>query len=503
MRAAEFIFESDIEHQAALEKTGFWGKQAAGCLFLAADTKRICIAHRSMRVEQPGTWETWGGAIDAGEDPALAVKREVKEEAGYDGPIKMIPLFVFSHPSGFKYYNFLAIVAHEFTPILDWETQGSGWFEFNNLPKPQHPGLSALLHDPKSVATIRKYVGNELNEMVNDKLFWTGYEKKKEILGGAYILIASAGYVGYGAKPDHKSTQFRIIVKTKKGTDVGWVNFEKHDDHLEALDLSVQPEHRRKGIATEMYRFARELGNDITPSKLQTTKGKQFWTKDHTKDVNEEIIDEMPLPADWDPAQYGPGTTYKKRLAYALERARKLGTGSSRVATIIEYQGRPTVLKIAKNQKGLAQNSVEAEILSDGYAKQMGILIPIIDYDTQNSEPTWVHTELAQKATEKQLCSIMKCKSLGQLINLANGILGTHKGVTYQGGVTLLRLEGRSDEDIETATEYADLLATLNNSFDVKLGDFGRKANWGLYQGKPVIIDVGFNSSVFQKHYSE
>ncbi len=341
----------------------------------------------------------------------------------------------------------------------------------------------------------------EFTETVNDKLFYQGYEKTKPILDGKYLLVASAGYVGYGAKPGFKSTQFRIVAKSARGGEIGWVNFENKDDKLEALDLSIQPAHRRQGIATEMYRFARELGNDIAPSKLQTGMGKQFWNKDHTKDVNEEIIDEMPLPADWDPAQYSHGTTYKQRLAYALERARKLGTGSSRVATIIEYQGRPTVLKIAKNMKGMAQNSVEADVLTDGYASQLGILIPIIDYDMQNREPAWVHTELAQKATEKQLCAIMKCRSLQQLVDIANGILGKNKWTTYQGVVEAMKREGRSEQDIETATDYANTLADLNSSFDVELGDFTRKANWGLYHGKPVIIDVGFNSNVLQQYY--
>ena len=123
----------------------------------------------------------------------------------------------------------------------------------------------------------------------------------------------------------------------------------------------------------------------------------------------DEIIDEMPLPADWDPQAYNQNTTtFKSRLAYALERAKKLGTGSSRVATVIEYQGRPTVLKIAKNAKGLAQNGVEASILDDGYASQLGILIPLIDFDTANRDPLWIHTEMATKANEKQLCNLMK-----------------------------------------------------------------------------------------------
>jgi GNAT superfamily N-acetyltransferase len=233
-----------------------------------------------------------------------------------------------------------------------------------------------------------------------------------------------------------------------------------------------------------------------------TVKGSKtmFWDPS----VNEEIIDEMPLPTDWDPQQMRQqGTSFKSRLAYALERAKKLGVGSSRVATTIEYQGRPTVLKIAKNQKGLAQNSVEASILEDGYASQLGILIPLIDYDEQNREPTWIHTEMATKASEKQLCTIIKCDNLSQLVSMAWSITGKKKYLgTYQGYVDYLRQKGKSEQDIETVTEYANILADLNSNFDVELADFGRASNWGLYQGKPTIIDVGFNSNVLNQYYS-
>ena len=221
------------------------------------------------------------------------------------------------------------------------------------------------------------------------------------------------------------------------------------------------------------------------------------------QDIDEEVLDEMPLPADWDPQQMRQqSTSFKSRLAYALERAKKLGTGSSRVATIIEYQGRPTVLKIAKNAKGLAQNSVEADILSDGYANQMGILIPLIDYDEQNREPTWVHTEMATKASEKQLCQLMKCESLNFLVNAAIAITGKKKFMgSFQVYVDRMREEGKSEQDIDTMAEYANILADLNSQFDVELGDFRRAANWGLYQGKPTIIDVGFNSNVLNQYY--
>ena len=272
---------------------------------------------------------------------------------------------------------------------------------------------------------------------------------------------------------------------------------DKYKDKIEVLIFSAK-EDSRQGLYAKMVKR-------LLPDWIMKQDKEEFILV-APSEVKEEIIDEMPLPADWDPQQmHQQGTTFKSRLAYALERAKKLGTGSSRVATTIEYQGRPTVLKIAKNAKGLAQNSVEADILSDGYASQMGILIPIIDYDTQNREPSWVHTELAQKANEKQLCNLMKCQSLDDLIRAAQAQLneyGTRSRTILNDIIEKNSYFGYSDQDADTFLEYVNRLSELKSSFDVELADFHRPANWGLYQGKPVIIDVGFNSNVLNQYYS-
>lgn len=158
------LIENDDEHTKALKQTGFWGKAGAGCIFIAKDTGRILLNHRSQLVEQPNTWGVWGGAIDGKETPIEAVKREAKEESGYEADnSQIIPIFVFhDEKSGFKYHNFIVVVEKEFTPKIpissQWETQGWKWVDFGDWPMPLHFGVKSILNDKKSVSTILKII---------------------------------------------------------------------------------------------------------------------------------------------------------------------------------------------------------------------------------------------------------------------------------------------------------------------------------------------------------
>ena len=153
------LFETihDEEHFDALRKTGFFGKQGAGCIFVAKSTGRILLCHRSAHVEQPGTWGNWGGAMDPGENPYEAVTRESSEETGHLGPFDIRQLYVFKSGS-FHYYNFMAIVEEEFKPRLDWESQGYMWCEWGRWPSPLHFGLVALFNDPTSAEKIKDVI---------------------------------------------------------------------------------------------------------------------------------------------------------------------------------------------------------------------------------------------------------------------------------------------------------------------------------------------------------
>ena len=126
------------------------------------------------------------------------------------------------------------------------------------------------------------------NEAVNEKVFQRGFEETRPY--DKYILVAKHGDLPYiPNKRAMQSHQFRVECR-KGGAVIAWVNFEIVGDHLEAVDVNVDNKYRRQGIATAMYKFARELGNDIKPSSKQRPLGRAFWS-DKTGEVLRELTD--------------------------------------------------------------------------------------------------------------------------------------------------------------------------------------------------------------------
>lgn len=151
----------DADHAHAAARTGYWGRRAAGCLVLARATGRILFPLRSDAVMEPGTWGTWGGAINTREDPAAAAEREATEELGHSLLAeKAVPLYVFRDGS-FSYHNFLVVVPNEFVPRLNWESRRAEWRDFGDWPSPLHPGLRRLLADPRSLRTLERAAGGQ------------------------------------------------------------------------------------------------------------------------------------------------------------------------------------------------------------------------------------------------------------------------------------------------------------------------------------------------------
>lgn len=141
----------------------FWGDYAAGTLVYCKSTKRFLVTLRSVYVNEPGTIGIFGGALDdyIQNDLEETAKREFMEETGYEGYIKLIPLYKFVTPNkSFEYQNYLGLIEDEFEPELDWENEDYYWLTFDELlnKENKHFGLELLLKDTKSIEIIKKYL---------------------------------------------------------------------------------------------------------------------------------------------------------------------------------------------------------------------------------------------------------------------------------------------------------------------------------------------------------
>ena len=70
------------------------------------------------------------------------------------------------------------------------------------------------------------------------------------------------------------------------------------------------------------------------------------------------LVSEMAYPATFDMSVFKSLNSFQSRIEYCASRLKRLGAGSSRIVYQIDDE---KCLKLAKNQKGVAQNLAEIE----------------------------------------------------------------------------------------------------------------------------------------------
>lgn len=266
--------------------------RAAGCVLYAEDTGRWCLQQRSTSVSDPGVWSTWGGGVAPGETLKDAVRRELAEESGYTGPLRLEPLMM-----GQRYATYIGHVPHEFKPRLNFESQDYRWVEAGSWPSPLHPGLrSAMSRVDQLVAE------GSLSEKINPKTLTRGFVQEKDL--GWYTLQAVGDFASRMAN-EPPTMQINAMLKPEAGkgqvTQIGQLDLKiahgmylKNNPGAEALvagGVWVDDVYQRKGVASAMYAFAKELGNDVIASVDQSDDAKAMWAGMQAKGVAENFAD--------------------------------------------------------------------------------------------------------------------------------------------------------------------------------------------------------------------
>jgi len=172
--------------------------------------------------------------------------------------------------------------------------------------------------------------------------------------------------------------------------------------------------------------------------------------------------------------------THKARVDYAERCLEHLSSGSSRVI----YKMDDNVLKLAKNDRGIAQNKVEANP-----KMKSKYINPTIKADKNG---VWKISPYLEKITEKEFEELT--------------------GINFKdfGEVASYEMNKGEDSDPKPKVKDYDKIAKsdivkefirLGKEFDLLSGDMVRISSFGKNDGHPVLLDSGLNSKVFSEYY--
>lgn len=175
--------------------------------------------------------------------------------------------------------------------------------------------------------------------------------------------------------------------------------------------------------------------------------------------------------------------TYNARKKYAERNLKHLSSGSSRIVYLTPAK---TIVKLAKNDKGVAQNKAESNPqMKSKYLNE--ILGCAKNY-------SWCETHYLEKITEKDF---------EEMTGLKFGDFGDAIGYGLKG------VSGNTDkekpenfEKISKSDIYKEV-KDIGEKFKLLPGDMARISSWGTKDGRPILIDAGLTRDIFDEFYEE
>lgn len=186
--------------------------------------------------------------------------------------------------------------------------------------------------------------------------------------------------------------------------------------------------------------------------------------------------------------------SFAQRMKYCkLHLGDTIGSGSSRAVFQIDDN---KCLKLAKNQKGIAQNNAEF----DSFAQSYGVMPKQYESADDNS---WIIVEyvLPAKAKDFQVCLGMDFRKYCEFVKKCYNCYSSSRN-SWANNSSI------SDEEFEEILENNEWLEGLYSymaDYQVPLGDMLRLVNYGMVQrgGTPeiVILDSGLTEQIYNEFY--
>lgn len=168
--------------------------------------------------------------------------------------------------------------------------------------------------------------------------------------------------------------------------------------------------------------------------------------------------------------------SFDEMKKFAKKHFEYIAQGSSRIIFKLDDG---TILKLAKNEKGLAQNFVESNPKMKSFLKPKMI--------KSSKDKFWINVEFLTPIKEKEFEKL--------------------SGMSFHSFNKTLEFDSKSgkstepDQDVEKNKIYKEVLR-LNKEFDLTCGDLTKISSWGKSkEGKLKLIDTGMTHEIYNEFY--
>lgn len=221
-------------------------------------------------------------------------------------------------------------------------------------------------------------------------------------------------------------------------------------------------------------------------------------TENNIGGLSEDVLEIANYPEGFNINQLKDQTSFAAKVRYLRSHGLdKLGAGSSRAAFIADND---TVIKIAKNKKGLAQNKVEAELSAN-----VSPDAPIAKVKDSDPDHVWIESERARKAKPTDFRNIIGfnmediMKTLTEKLDQLKSDDSQHIKRNWRYLRDRILFKQISETDF-----ISDLLEIIHHH-NLSMGDIERISSWGVVNRNGihylVLVDYGLDRNVFQTHY--
>jgi GNAT superfamily N-acetyltransferase len=277
-------------------------------------------------------------------------------------------------------------------------------------------------------------------------------------------------------KDEYGSVRF---IKYLDSKPIAGIQIMERGNNPVIANIYVVPEYRRNGLGTELYNLAKSQYPTLGHNTHRTIDGEAFINS-----LNESLN----YPSDFNIDEFKELKSFAGRKRYADEKLKRIGSGSARIVYAIDDE---TVMKLAKNKKGLAQNYVEGDWGLHSMYK--GLVPDLIDAD---EDDRWIIMQRAKKITPKEFERITGFKFSEFGAALRNQINKNRGQKNY------FAVPENIDEILDD--EFTNQVIDLVMNFDLEPGDLDRISSYGKLsdESDPVLTDVGLTRSVWKEHYA-